>query len=73
MPPNDKSSSPVPEIKQIISRIERLENIYRGEQKGLKIKFQTRLGHFPQEWCKVPGRNLGNQEQQGSLYFLSDL
>lgn len=25
--------------------------------------------HFPQEWCKVPGRNLGNQEPQGSPYF----
>jgi len=27
MPPNDKSSSPVTEIKQIISRIERLESM----------------------------------------------
>ena len=74
MPPNEKSRSPVPEIKQIISRIERLElSQLKGGTKKAEDKISNQIGPFSTLMAQRSRKKFREPKTPGKSYFWSDL
>ena len=72
MPPNEKSRSPVPEIKQIISRIERLKlSQFKGGTKKAEDKISNQIGPFSTGMAQRSRKKFREPKTPGkSLFFV---